>query len=654
MEETCYDSHGRDYQDSTGDEESNEEQEDHSTLIEGQEKWRENDEGEDGSPEDVTHLDEEEDDGISQDICGFAETESKLNTENTEDVETPKLSSLSDDYFESCRNKMDASMGDQLPDIQTEMFSDDEEEADNYTLRKHRGSGTSQLQGSRDSISEDSRKIATEIQQGEELLQRLQMLQLRQDECTPESPQTSKTVVHETGGETKGELRDELDNFKAEEDDLPGGDETEEERSYLGEDQEAKRMENEINESEEVEPKAGMSSHTTLAESEYQVIAGDSDDDPSESGALEDQSPLDPIASSTPRLSVDETLLETQIFEEPKGKQNMQRSGGLFNLTDNPDVLEFPFKTDILLEPFEPTKDEPDQRSDWQFSEQKMKKEISQDFQRELVMVNQGKIPGGYSKEETRQLKETKLLFEAFQQDNTVGPKRHRKPPTSLTKGYVYPSVMERTRSMRLFSMKSCPVSRSTSLKLFKDTEKSPEILRSLSSAGGTLDKSCLGFCKNQKQKASWNRSMDSINKDVCPSDVGARSKTPDVNTKQESPILKHNPFFKLRPALALQPEVEKEIREAKEREEELRRQRCTLYGENGHGNEDVEKSHIEPILATVVRKQSRGKLERVWPPLPSKKSEQEAKVQRPGGQKTLWQRWEAGTINGKPPKENN
>ncbi|KAL3054271.1 hypothetical protein OYC64_006572 [Pagothenia borchgrevinki] len=59
-------------------------------------------------------------------------------------------------------------------------------------------------------------------------------------------------------------------------------------------------------------------------------------------------------------------------------------------------------------------------------------------------------------------------------------------------------------------------------------------------------------------------------------------------------------------------------------------------------------------MLAPVIRKQSSRKLERVWPP-PSKKSEQqEAKVQRAGGQKTLWQRWEAGLINGKPSKENN
>ncbi|XP_034072211.1 uncharacterized protein LOC117546177 [Gymnodraco acuticeps] len=512
---------------------------------------------------------------------------------------------------------MEASMYDQ-PQVSTiprEMFIDDEEDVDDYIFRKHnclkRDSGTSQTQGSLDSEDyeeivtkkDGSVRIATEIQQGEQLLQRLQQVQLRQDVCTPESPCTSKTVVQETGGETEGELGDEEDYMKAREDDLPGGVETKENRFDPVEHQGAKMMKKQINESKYV--KAGMSSYTMVVE--YNANSGDSDDDPSYSCVHEDKSPIDPIETSTEipflspchRLSVDEPLLERQIFEEAKEKQNLQRSGGLLYLTDNPDVLEFPFKTNILLEPFEPTKDGPDQqRSDWQFSEQKMKKEISQEFQRELVLVNQGKIPGGYSKEETRQLKETKLLFEAFQHDNTEGPRKHRKPPTSPTKGHVYPSVLERTRSMRLLSLNSCPVSRSLSLRLLQDIEKSPDISRSLSSTGGSLDKKCFWSFTKQDLKASQYRSMDSINKDVFTCDVGARSKTLDGNTKQESPILKHNPFFKLRPALALKPEVLKEIREAKEREEELRRQRCTLYGENGKSNKDEEKSRFETMLA--------------------------------------------------------
>ncbi|KAG7216124.1 hypothetical protein INR49_021805 [Caranx melampygus] len=162
-------------------------------------------------------------------------------------------------------------------------------------------------------------------------------------------------------------------------------------------------------------------------------------------------------------------------------------------------------------------KQEVGQRDDWQFSEQKMQKEISREIQRELVMVNQGKIPGGYSKGEVRQLKETKLLYE--------------------------------------------------------------------------------------RQNKGW---------------------------KPEARIAhpQKQPFFKLRPALALQPEVEKDIREAKEREEELRRQRCTLYGENRQNIQEEDEKQSAQSHVPDVRHQSRGKLECVWPP-PAKKDQKKSDQKR-------------------------
>uniref|UniRef100_A0A3Q4GS67 Uncharacterized protein n=1 Tax=Neolamprologus brichardi TaxID=32507 RepID=A0A3Q4GS67_NEOBR len=285
-----------------------------------------------------------------------------------------------------------------------------------------------------------------------------------------------------------------------------------------------------------------------------------------------------PFLSTGHRFSAAETYMERQLHEAAQGKQKLQRAGGVFNLAENPDVLEIPFKTDISLESLT-TKVGTSQCNEWQFSEQKMLKEISQDIQRELVLVNQGKIPGGYSKGEIRQLKETKLLFEAFQQDNPEGPTRHRKSPTTLRKDHIYPSVLERTRSLEMFSLKTCPVSRAHSLRLYQSANL-------------------------EKEKT-------------------VEGKAKAANANKESSILKQNPFFKLRPALALQPEVEKDIREAKEREEELRKQRCTLYGEKRQNSEDEQKSQTLPT------------------------------VHRAGGQKaSLWQRWESGLINGKPSKE--
>ncbi|KAE8283661.1 hypothetical protein D5F01_LYC19064 [Larimichthys crocea] len=506
-----------------------------------------------------------------------------------------------------------------VPEVPTEAPNDDDEEqADPRTSEETETEGE---QG-------DGRRITTDIQQGEQLLQRLQNVQLRQDECT-ESPHASQQVNQEVRGRTTGALGTEVDHFKASEVNLTVGDEKE----------------------ETVRDEGGKTMSPSIMPAEPEPITDQSD------------SRVSPINSSNQipfpsirRFSDTETSIERQINEAAQ-EQNLQRVGGLFNLADNPDVLEIPFKTNILLETLI-TSVGPGQYSDWQFSEQKMQKEISQEIQRELVLVNQGKIPGGYSKGEVRQIKETKLLFEAFQQDNTEGPTRYRKSPTSQMKGHIYPSVLERTQSLEMFSLKSRPVYRANSLRVYKtsEIEKSPEDLRSQTPTGGSGggDKTHLLSCPKQDKRARLFRSMDSISNDT--SSVEKR----EGNMAHESPILKQNPFYKLRPALALKPEVEKDIREAKAREEELRRQRCTLYGENRQNSEDGEKSRFKPTVVPDDRRLSRGKLERVWPP-PSNVDQtkpeqtQEPKVHRTGSQKApLWQRWESGLVNGQPSKENN
>ncbi|XP_031151040.2 uncharacterized protein LOC116046784 [Sander lucioperca] len=615
MEEICYLS-GRQRQEiTTGDEESKLEHEDIAILSERQEKRRETEAEKDKYPKQVpssvdekseneTHFDKNGDQTQSKEMCDV-HCDDEESDEDFEPNGPPELSKCNQNTTDAATNQP------QVPEIPTQVSNGDEV----HTVTKHdwvrRESDTSEMQVSRLSVSEGdkemptmeeqedgSRRIATDIQQGEHLLQRLQCLQLQQDGCSPESPHNSQKVVQETRGETKGVFGSKIDDLKAREADLTCGDEREESGFYTAK----TNLKIGKNESHDAEANAKMTLSTTPVELELQAIAGDSDE------------------------------------------------------ADNPDVIEIPFKTNILFEPL-PTKDGP--HGDWQFSEQKMKKEISQEIQRELVLVNQGKIPGGYSKGEVRQLKETKLLFEAFQQDNTDGPKRQRKPRTSLKKGRVYPSVLERTRSLEMLSLKSCPISRAHSLRQYKETEKNHEILRSMSQTGGSRDKTrLLAYTKQDKRVY---RSMDSIKTDVSASAVETRRRSQDRNATQESPILQRNPFFKLRPALALKPEVEKDIREAKEREEELRRQRCDLYGEKTQRGEDGEKSRFKEMFAPGVGKQSSGKLERVWPPPPSVKdqmkseqTQQESKVQRAGGQKSpLWQRWEAGLINGEGQEKN-
>lgn len=642
--ETCFDPSGRHHQDNrTGDKESNEESENIVILSGGKENWKASEvERDKYLSENETHFDKEGNKTKSEDFCGLAETDSMQMMGNVE-TNAPTLSSVSvnDDDFESCGppelykcNQNKITNQPQLPEIPTEVSNDDGEHVDtrslNYNLTKYdwvrRESGTSETQVPQLPISEEmvtkgeqgdgSRRIATDIQQGEQLLERLQQVQLRQDVQIPEGPHTSQQVVKDTRGEIKGVLGTDVDDLKAREGDLRGGDEKQESGSHTAEDKGAETNlveKNEKHESKDADTKGSMSLSTMFAEREHHMIArtqaGDSDDDQRDSWIPAHLSPIYshdtsstqiPFPSTRHRLSATETSIERQIQEAAQKKQNLQRAGGVFNLADNPDVLEIPFKTNILLETLTTTVG-PDQGSDWQFSEQKMQKEISKETQRELVLVNQGKLPGGYSKGEVRQLKETKLLFEAFQQDNMEGPTRHRKPQTSLLKSHVYPSVLERTRSLEMFSLKSRRVFRAQSLRLYKsatsEMEKSPEHLRSKSPTDGSRDKTRLYPYPTQDKNMRPYKSMDSLSTDVPTSALVTRNKTREGNMIQESFILEQNPFYKLRPALALQPGVEKDIREAKEREEELRKQRSTLYGENRPNSEDGEESRFTPTL---------------------------------------------------------
>ncbi|CAJ1075408.1 uncharacterized protein LOC122869490 isoform X1 [Xyrichtys novacula] len=713
----CYDpSRGSHQDDTTRKNELTEEPEDIDIeiLSERQATWNEVEaDGDDKYPKQVPvsteerskteeHFHRDKDKVKSDGFSASTGTKSKLSTDKVDcsgtKTNAPTRSSLTDrddlkpsvspELCKYNQNSSDeATTQPQLSEI-TRKAPNDEQHVDtrslNYKLAKYdwvrRESGISETLSPRPSVGEEtisrteqgqgSRGLNSNVQQGEQLLQRLQVVQQRQDVHAPEKPPTFQLTGPDMESEKEAVFGVEADEMQDGQDHLMG---LKRSRLHTVEDDgaNANLVEEKGSECDHAETKAWLSLPTMSVKPDHYPIvrteAGYSDDDeksevwvPTEWSSNDEVSSTHPM-SNRPRLSVAETSLEKQIHEVAQKKQNLQRAGGVFNLADNLDVIEIPFKTNFSLEP-SPAKVGPGTRSSWQFSEQKMQKEISQEIQRELVLVNQGKIPGAYSKGEVRQLKETKLLFEAFQQENMEGPTRHRKSPTSLSKGHVYPSVLERTRSLEMFSLKSLPVSRTHSLRVHDPATaqmtKGPEDFRAKSPNGGPRDKTRVSPYQKQDKHARQYRSMDLMSAGV--SDGETRRNVGEGNASGESPILKHNPFFKLRPALVLQPEVEKDIREAKEREEELRRQRCTLYGESRWKSKDKEKSRFTPTLTTDATGQSRGKLDRFWPP-PSKKdqksesTQQEAKVRRTAGQKaSLWQRWESGQINGQPSQEKN
>ncbi|XP_061741529.1 uncharacterized protein LOC133541851 isoform X2 [Nerophis ophidion] len=461
-------------------------------------------------------------------------------------------------------------------------------------------------------LGDECQRIASDILKGEQLLQRLQLVQQRQVAGI---------------GETENILAEEKD-LPVQVNDLTSEDVEEDTpleaiKSVRTETSLIERIKNDGNGDK---PKQLQCHNITIPDGGY------SDDNPSVSWVRPDYHETitkpSSFRSTCHRLSVTETAMERKVHRDAQGKQNLQRAGGVLNLADDPDVLEIPFNTNILLEPF-PSMVCPGQEDDWQLSQQKTPKEMSPKIQRELGMTGWGKI--SKVKGETHQLKETKLLFEDFQQDNTLGPARIRKPLSSSMKDPVYPSVLERTRSLEMFSVKSSPISRAHSFRIqnpaISEIEKHSENL-SKSPTGGSRDRSRLSPYAKQDKNMHVHRSSESISTDAS---------TPAV----------------LRPALALQPDVEKDIKEAEAREDELRRQRSTLYGETRQSTGEGNKTLLASANIPGGKQPSRGKLERVWPP-PSKterlKSEQTqgARVHRAGSQKSgLWQRWESGGLNG-------
>lgn len=576
------------------------------------------------------HLDET-DFKLSQDNLESEHAESSSSTQpdisaNQNDFESSEAAKLCE-----CSQNMtsEAKSQPQVVNFSVDVANDIEGHVDSRSLDYNhtrsdwvrRESGPNEIQISQPSLSkgleemveqvDGGKRIATDIQQGEQLLQRLQMVQLRHDEVIniPQEVVKVESSEGEVGIGTEIEAR-RLSGF------VTGEEAKEESRVHSPTEEEtmtslSENVQNERTEHQHVIAKVGASSSTMTEQSENELEAGGSEDEESDSLLDSDLLPTDtretscaevPLMPAGHRFSAAETSTEKQIHEAVQGKQNLQRSEGVFNLADNPDVLEIPFKTNFSLESLL-TQACTSHHGQWQFSEKKMKKEISQDIQRELVLVNQGRIPGGYNKGDSRQLKETKLLFEAFHQDSTEGPTRHRKPQTSVMKGNVYPSVLERTHSLEMFSQKSCPISRAHSLRLYNsatsEKDKSAENLRSWSPTGAYQDKTRLTPYPKQDKHQRLHRSMDSICNEASALSVETKGKMKGGKARQESPILKHNPFFKLRPALALQPEVEKDIREAREREEELRRQRCSLYGESRQKSEDEEQSQYSETLTS-------------------------------------------------------
>nr|XP_049601845.1 uncharacterized protein LOC125984069 [Syngnathus scovelli] len=177
-------------------------------------------------------------------------------------------------------------------------------------------------------------RIASDILQGERLLQRLQLVQQRQeaDMCQEvrHKMEHEEKFLAEAGGDQTGEDQNDQIRFHTIKTSLLEREKTEG----------TKRG----------ETKEKILEHFGTPTRE----ANCSDDTPSLScespiSSNETISASSTLRSARHRFSVTETSTEKLIHDDAQGKQNLQRSGGILNLADDPDVLEIPFKTNIVF-----------------------------------------------------------------------------------------------------------------------------------------------------------------------------------------------------------------------------------------------------------------------------------------------------------------
>ncbi|XP_040891243.1 mitotic interactor and substrate of PLK1 [Toxotes jaculatrix] len=438
------------------------------------------------------------------------------------------------------------------------------------------------------------------------------------------------------------------------------------------------------------------------------------DDSQSDSGVSADFSPCSTlegntnISTGTPATVPKETPIEREIRRAIEREHSLRRSRGLPNLPTSPEYVDIPLRKTVLCQSLT-TKSERNQGKDRQFAGKKMQQEIHEEARREQDLVKLGKVPGFYDKGTVRQLKERKQVFEAFQKPSDSGLTVSTKSKTTSWSSASDVSTLENQEdiSSQTSTIGSSYVERRQSVDLLSPIE-SP----SLTTGGGSTISTPRGpgfsegagrqviILENNlsvpaqrfyhaKREAEPVTTVDSGSPKISPYGTeghGGIRKEEKEEEEEEEVVPKENPFFKLRSSTNL-IKVEQDIREAQEREKELRKQRISLYGGTGGakggerrgggggggGGRPVSIERKSPTFSSSslnglsapdspgssprfgtgssAAHQSVGKLG-MWPPA---QAEEERTTQRevlwsprtPRQKNPLVQRWESGLVNG-------
>ncbi|XP_030208530.1 uncharacterized protein misp3 [Gadus morhua] len=441
------------------------------------------------------------------------------------------------------------------------------------------------------------------------------------------------------------------------------------------------------------------------------------EDNLSDSGVSADFSTSSTFDNLT--IKTNETPIEQEIRRAVQREQSLRKSRGIKHVPPTTEYVEIPLKKPVLYSGL-PVKTEQNQGKDRQIAGKKMQKEIHAEVQREQALVRLGTVPGVYDKGTVRQLKERKQLFEAFQEprDSSGNLTPRTSAPSWASTNDLSPGENQEKASTAASPAGGLSSGRGRSMDLLnqkQQQQKSPTSSPWNKPGGSTSSTSPKGpglsegngyqviilesnlpslslyppqpLQQNQRaaplmQKQAVNgisSGTSSASASLGREDGLGRTEGEEEEEEEEEPHLKENPFFKLRPSLAVD-KVEQDIREAQQRERELRRQRTSLYGAarargeekasggglvNGGGEQPSpccvtspsvnplaprsELFSLRPRLAGAPSaRQSLGRLG-LWPPPSQDEEKNDIQLESPRAarQKTpLLQHWETGLVN--------
>lgn len=280
--------------------------------------------------------------------------------------------------------------------------------------------------------------------------------------------------------------------------------------------------------------------------------------------------------AATPVTPLKETPIEREIRRSIEREHSLRRSRGLPSPTTAPEYVEIPLRKSVLSQTII-VKSEKYQGKDRQYAGKKMQLEIHEEVKREQDLVNLGKVPGFYDKGTVQELKDRKEIFEAFQKpDELVSTVAKSKTSSSgdILNAAAISSNTAGSVSVYGSRLASSIPQHQSSPDTYQDVIRE----KSLASPAETL------YQHKTVPEFTEITEVDFGNPDPSSRGGGGGGHCGIEISEEEQRAAgvesssRGNPFFKLRSSItALR--VEQDIREAQHREQELYKQRISLYG---------------------------------------------------------------------------